>query len=144
MQRVLLNNYYAVDYGDYCVLMETDRDMSDEDIRELIVSIQFLFETQVDMSSNPTLPSIGRVLERFYGFHMLRKADYRDDIRTVLALVEEECVTSVGICAVEYVYVDLYYDRERFCGPGNPERMFAKWIRDEDRDEILGLLETEY
>lgn len=143
MQRILLNNYYALDWYEFCVLLETDQNLSDEEIRELVVAVQFLYEEYIDESSNPSLLSIANVLKHFYGFRVLSKTNYQDDIRTVLQEVRENGITSMGICTTPYIYIDLYSDREHFCGPGNPERLFAKWIRDDEKQKILDLLNPE-
>lgn len=139
MIRVVLNNYYAKDYMGFCHVVERDEDMSEHDVKELITAIQFLFEERVDESLNPTLESIGDVLSAYYGFRHCDKRGIRPDIQSVLDMQEEygDSVFPLELHGIPYIYMDLYSDREHFCGPGQPEKLWNRWIPKEIQPFVL-------
>lgn len=145
MFRVVINNYYANDYMDYCIVVERNEDMPEYDVKELITAVQFLFEECIDECSNPTMDSLAAVLVRHYGFHVCEKTGIESDIRKVLAHQElyGDSVFPLEINDISYMYMDMFSDREHFCGPGHPDRLWKKWIPDKLRSSILELLEPD-
>lgn len=143
MFRVIIKPWFAADDLSKCLLLESSTmDLSDFEVKELIVGIQFLFELGISSSCNPSVASIGSVLESFYHFQ-------RCDQQTLAPLLPELSDAMAAdefpllIDYVPYFCVDLYWDRDALCGPGQPERLWKKWIPKEIRTAILAQLEPE-
>ncbi len=132
MARYVLDHNYAKDHMDFCRVVESDRD--EMDVREILTAIQFYFEETVDEHEDPDLDDVLELLSKHFGFKIRDKNENADMI--------EECVFgaySFEYEGVDYEYIDLYSTREYFCGNGNPEKLYAKWLKPDIMDDIKKL-----
>lgn len=139
MTYYILDHYYALDHMDYCRVVQSGPDKSMYDIAEICTAIRFYFEENVSESDNPELDDVVTLMEKAYGF----KACDKDAIRDAVARILEQ-EQGIDYASYElydyggdtYVYLDLYEVRECLCGPGQPEKLFRKWLTPEMMDGI--------
>lgn len=143
----ILDHCHAIDHLDFCRVMRTlsakiDPAYSMYDVAEILTAIQFYFEENVSYTRDPDLDGVIELLEKAFPFRTVGKEPMKDILENVLE-TEEGCgyqAFNVYLFNNEtYVYIDLYEARERLCGPGRPEKLYAKWLSDELKAGILKL-----
>lgn len=135
MKRILLNDYYAVPYGEYCVLLETESHAEDFDIRNRIQAVSTYYEASHPEHQRPALPVLGELLASCFGFTVCEKQMFQDDIKQVLSEVLEWEISSVGINGTHYLYLDLQKRASK------PEHLWETLLSDEIREQITKLAE---
>lgn len=130
----VIDHAYAVNNEDFCRITLSDMDRAD--VIEILTAIQFYWEDSVDECSNPALDDVLEILHDYFGFGILCKNDYIDNIKCVLS--SKHRTHSHELDGDIYEYIDLYSTREILCGPGQPEKLYSKWLIAEGiKDDIV-------
>lgn len=140
----ILDHYHAADHMDFCRIIRIPDDCiwSMYDIGEILTAVQFKFE-ETHESDMPDLDSVIELLEKHFGIKGIDKAPFLDDIQKILSVEEGAGYPSYvlhdfgGTSAC--TYLDLYEVRDRLCGPGQPEKLYRKWLAPEMEDDIGNL-----
>lgn len=147
MQTYILDHYYAIDHKKYCRVIKSNRPI--EEIKEIITTILFYYEENIDKSGNPTLDSVIDILCKNYGFIKEDKEKYKEDIECIIEQAEEDGFPSDYEYAVpidintRYIYLELYEIRDSLCGEGQPNKLYSKWLTKEKEYNIKILLIAE-
>lgn len=134
-------NHMNQNHMEYCGVIQTSNDCvySMYDVAEILTAIQFYYEETVDSSSNPNLDEVIGLLTKAYQFKACNKESMKDSIATVLEIEEQLDYHSYKIWDFEdgaCVYLDLYEIRDRLCGPGQPDKLYDKWLTPEIKEDI--------
>lgn len=151
----ILDHYYVKDHMNFCRVVRLDGchtvqlegcdavelsgSMSMYDVAEILVAMQFYFEEKVDETENPVLDDVVKLLEKYWGFKSIDKESVSESLACVLDIESEMSYQSYDIWDFEdgaCVYLDLYEVRERMCGPGQPDKLFNKWLTPEIKADI--------
>lgn len=135
----VIDNYYAIDHLDYCRVVRTDID-DEHEVAELLVAIQLYFEETVDDTTSPELEDVVRLLARNFGFSIVDKDSYGNQIWEVMNYMDEvdyENFEQFNFGEEPCIYIDMYDARDSLLSQGDV--LIRRWLTSKVKAEIKRL-----